>query len=190
MVQLKKLPSDEVDAMIRNAELRSELEPYQDDSIDQLTQSRRIPLDVENEYLEMMLAWEEAPVLPIAQWFNPPLQPKDPDSLTPRELAVELHRLVYLLYGKQLVLDFTDHLSDRELYLLICRDILPSKEKMLAIRNGYLHWDCAGMGESQETWLRYYALDEERELWEEMNGRTAPAHQDPPYPREMPVDPT
>lgn len=189
MVQTKRHPGDEVDAMLRNAELRCELEPYYDESIARL-QATQLPLQKENEYLEMMLAWEMAPVLPIAQWFNPPLHVRDPAEMTDAEVHDALWKLISLLYSKQLVLDFTDHLSDRELYLLICRDILPSREKMLSIRNGYLHWDCAGVGESQEIWLTYYATEEERLLWEELYDRTAPFHLEPPYPRDLPGDPT
>ena len=187
MVDLKKHPSDEVEELIRNAELRYELEPYDDDSIAPL-EDAGLPLNEENEYLEMMLAWETAPIRPIFEWFNPPLQPKNPATLPDAELSKELWKLIYMLFDKQIVLDFTDHLSDRELYTLICRDILPSREKMLAVRNGYLHWDCAGIDEDQEIWLRYYATEEERECWEIANDKNAPLHLDPPYERDMPTD--
>ncbi|MBQ2820010.1 MAG: hypothetical protein IJF17_00300 [Thermoguttaceae bacterium] len=188
MAEIIKNPADEINAMIRNAELRSELEPYYDESIVSLDE-RHLPLDVENEYLEMMLAWEMAPVLPISQWFDPPLCPRHPSFMTQEEVRLELRKLAEALYEKQIVLDFTDHLSDRELYLLICQEILPSKEKMLAVRDGYLHWDCASVGENQEIWLTYYASDEEREIWEEMNDRSAPLKLVPPYLRDLPSDP-
>lgn len=189
MAEISKHPSDDIDAMIRNAELRSELEPYTDESIERLGK-RRLPLEVENEYLEMMLAWEVAPVLPIANWFNPPLRPIHPSKMTPTELRKALYDLIDALYEKKIVLDFTDHLSDRELYMLICQNILPSQEKMLAVRDGYVHWDCAGVGEDQEVWLMYYATDEEREAWEEMNEKSAPYRQEPPFPRDLPSDPS
>lgn len=188
MAELSKFPAEDIDALIRNAELRSELEPYYDESIVQLNKSR-LPLTVENDYLEMMLAWEVAPVLPIAQWFDPPLRPVHPAGLSQEELHDELMNLADLLYEKQIVLDFTEHLSDCELYLLICRDILPSREKMLAVRDGYLHWDCAGIDENQEIWLTYYATEEEREMWEEINERSAPYRLEVPYPRALPTDP-
>ena len=187
-MDLGRTPSNDVEELLRNAELRSELEPYDDESISRL-QDSQLPLNEENAYLEVMLAWETAPIRPIFEWFNPPLHPKNPAFLTDFELSNELWRLIDLLYQKQLVLDFTDHLSDRELYDIICYDILPSKEKMLAVRNGYLHWDCAGVGEDQEIWLRYYATNDEREAWEDANDRTAPYHIDPPYYRDMPTEP-
>ena len=48
------------------------------------------------------------------------------------------------LFQKRIVLDFTDHLNDRELYCLIFRDILPAREKKLDGPSNYLHWDCTG----------------------------------------------
>jgi len=187
MSEFNNHSSCEIDAMLRNAELRSELEPFYDESIVQV-EDCHMPIEVENDYLEMMLAWEVAPVLPIAQWFNPPLKPVHPSKMTAQELHTELYKLINLLYEKKIVLDLTDHLSDEELYLLICCDILPSREKMLALRDGYLHWDCARVGENQEIWLTYYASDEEREIWEETNETSAPYKQLPPFPRNLPTD--
>ncbi len=37
-----------------------------------------------------MLAWERAPVLPIAHWFEPPLELPPPDTLTEEELHLVL----------------------------------------------------------------------------------------------------
>ncbi len=68
----KPLP-DEVEHLLRNAELRDELEPYFDESIRSVN-VEELPTPVENEFLASMLAWERAPVLPIAQWFEPELQ--------------------------------------------------------------------------------------------------------------------
>ena len=75
--------------------------------------------------------------------------------------------MIRKLYLKRIVLDFTDHLSDRDLYRLIFRDILPAREKKLDYPSNYLHWDCTGAGGDSEVWLRYYATEEEREEWAE-----------------------
>ena len=98
---------------------------------------------------------------------------------------------------KHIVLDFTDHLSDYQLYTLIYRDILPTYEKKLDRRNSYLHWDCANMEGDPDMWLRYYASHEERRLWAEETGgdlppretparvRRSPGHLHPPIPRSL-----
>ena len=68
-----------------------------------------------------------------------------------------LRATIEKLFEKHIVLDFTDHLSDYQLYGIIFRDILPSHEKMLERRTTYLHWDCANIEENPDIWLRYYA---------------------------------
>ena len=97
--------------------------------------------------------------------------------------------MVRKLFAKRIVLDFTDHLSDRELYRLIYRDILPAREKKLDYPNNYLHWDCTGGGGDSEVWLRYYASEEERQEWAESYRQPLPPRTPLPYPRNLPREP-
>lgn len=180
--------SDAVDCLLRNAELRDQLEPLYDESIGSVDVCR-MTTTRENEFLESMLAWERAPMLPVAEWFDPPLLLPDPERLSGAEIGRLLIETVRALYAKQIVLDFTDHLSDRELYTLIARDILPAYEKKLDRRDGYLHWDCAGASSDPETWLRYYATEDERRVWEDETGQEAPQPARPPYRRRLPKAP-
>ena len=53
---------DEVDQLLRNAELRDELERYFDESISRVN-IQHATLAAENEFLACMLAWEQGPVL-------------------------------------------------------------------------------------------------------------------------------
>ncbi|MEO1498170.1 MAG: hypothetical protein AAFV43_13585 [Planctomycetota bacterium] len=181
-------PTDPVECLLRNAELRNELEPLFDESIGSVN-SARMPTDVENAFLESMLAWERAPMLPIAEWFEPTLALPDADTLDDEEVRRSLADTVRSLYSKHVVLDFTDHLSDRELYTLIARDILPSFEKKLENRTTYLHWDCANMSDDPDTWLRYYATEDERDVWAAEMDAEPPAMADPPYRRRLPRAP-
>ncbi len=75
-----------------------------------------------------------------------------------RSATTELHKILWdvvrKLYQKRIVLDFTDHLTDRELYCLIFRDILPAREKKIDWPNNYLHWDCTGANCDPEVWLQ------------------------------------
>ena len=182
--------SEDVDEMLRNAELRSELEPYFDESISRIN-VQHVSLRHENEYLAAMLEWERAPVLPIYRWFEPELRPPHPNHLNDATLSKILDDLINQLYEKKVVLDFTDHLSDRELYVLICRDILPAREKKIDMRNGSLHWDCSHSSGVNDPaiWLKYYASDEEREDWADRYGQPLPESELPLYPRCMPQDP-
>ena len=183
-------PTREFDALMRNAELRNALEPFFDDAILHIN-SDEIPTEVENEYLEGMLAWERAPVLPIAQWFQPELKLPKPETLDDEQLHEQLWEVVQRLYDRRIVLDFTDHLTDRQLYCLIYRDILPSPEKKVDLPTSYLHWDCADASGDPEIWLRYYATAEEREAWLEENDQddALPASEAVPFPRRLPHEP-
>ena len=173
---------DKVDLMIANARLRDELEPYRDDSIEAQT-TRRMPLHKENEYLESILAWERAPALPIAQWFEPELRLPAADSLSDQEVAETLDRVIAELYSKNIVLSFTDHLSNRELYQVIVRDILPSCEKKVDMPGKVLEWRCI---EDDEIWLSYYADAVERRRYQEEFQTKLPPVRVTRFPRRLP----
>lgn len=173
---------DEVDLLLANARLRDELEPYRDDSMGDPS-INRMPLRTENEYLASMLAWERAPALPISQWFAPALELPRPDSLTDETLRRVLSQTIQRLYSQNIVLRFTDHLSDRELYTIIFRDIVPACEKKVDVPGKYLEWRCV---EDNETWLRYYADAVERRRFQEEFDVDLPASEAPRYRRQLP----
>lgn len=175
----------EVDQILLNARLRDELEPFLDEAVS-IVNARDMPTSQENEYLASMLAWERAPVLPIADWFEPRLVLPHPDALTRKELRHVLNDTIAKLYEKHIVLDFTDHLPDHALYCLILRDILPSPEKRLNLTSTYLHWHCLDPTDEPDIWLRYYASDEEREAWAEQTGEALVPAERPPHKRKMP----
>ena len=125
---------EEVEHLLRNAQLRDELEPLFDESIGRVNPTAMTTRS-ENEFLESMLEWERAPILPISQWFDPPLVLPHPDRLErPPACRSCCTATIEKLFEKHVVLDFTDHLSDYQLYGLIFRDILPSHEKKLERR--------------------------------------------------------
>jgi hypothetical protein len=180
--------SQEVDELLLNARLRDELEPFLDESV-HILDCRKLPTSDENEFLAQMLAWERAPVLPIAKWFEPELALPAPDQLSDQQVRTLLTETIQKLYSRRIVLDFTDHLSDRELYRLIYRDILPCAEKKIDSLSNYLHWDCADMGGDPSIWLRYYASEEERLMWADDLSDPLPPSEEPPYPRQLPRRP-
>ncbi|MEM9351460.1 MAG: hypothetical protein AAGA92_00445 [Planctomycetota bacterium] len=181
-------PRDEVDHLLRNAQLRDALEPLYDESIVRVNVSR-MTTSSENAFLESMLEWERAPILPICDWFSPRLELPPPQELADHELAVLLHQTIGRLFEEHVVLDFTDHLSDRELYRILFRDILPAQEKRIKRSKSYLHWDCANTDDDPTTWLRYYASEEDRESWARETGEELPPVDQPPYRRRLPRAP-
>ncbi len=179
---------DEVDELLRNAQLRDELEPLLDDSVTWLNR-QRVTIQVENEFLASILEWERAPIVPISKWFEPELVLPPHDRIDDTLLHEILWQTIRKLHSRRIVLDFTDHLSDRQLYCLIYRDILAAQEKKIERTDSYLHWDCSDAENDPETWLRYYASEEERVMWEDDLEGPLPPHEDPPYPRELPRAP-
>ena len=173
----------EVEELVRNAELRTELEPYADESMSRVRLKHR-SLRHENEFLAGMLDWEISPAEPIALWFVPVLAIPAPERLNDDQILQALDDVVAKLFEKNLILDFTNHLSNRELYTLIYRDILPLREKNLRHRNGFVHWDCS-CGDN-DIWLRYYASDDEREQYQDCTGELLPPKEVPPYYRDLP----
>ncbi len=103
---------EEVEHLLRNAQLRDEMEPYLDEAIRRVN-VQELTTPVENEFLASMLAWERAPVLPIGQWFTPELRLPHPDTLSSQQLHELLWETIHQLFAARIVLDFTDHLSDR-----------------------------------------------------------------------------
>jgi hypothetical protein len=179
MRETRRQTIDQVELLLANARLRDELEPYRDESID--TSVNRMSLQAENEYLASMLAWERAPALPISDWFSPPLHLLPPDALGDTQLSHRLRKTIAKLRSKNIILRCTDHLSDRELYTIIYRDILPCCEKKVDVPGKALEWMCV---EDTETWLRYYASAVERRRYQEEYGVELPPAEAPPHRRD------
>ncbi len=179
----------EVDCLLRNAELRDEIEPYLDEAIFEID-FRSFPTEAENRFLESMIAWERAATAPIARWFEPALAMQPACTLDDDQVRERLWETIDRLYEKRIVLDFTDHLSDRELYALVRRDILPTPVKRVDVPDNFVHWDCSATdGEDPTVWLTYYATDAERDQWSLEEGREPPARQVPRHPRALPTAP-
>ncbi|GAB5406279.1 MAG: hypothetical protein Aurels2KO_45100 [Aureliella sp.] len=176
--------TDEVELLLHNARLRDELEPYIDESV-QLVHFRQMNLREENSFLESMLAWERAPALPISCWSLPELVLPRPSSLDDDVLDTLLADAIDRLFAVRVVLEMTDHLSNRELFTLIYRDILPACEKKVDLPGNYLCWRCVDESD-QETWLTYYATESERLQWLESNPGPLPKGRPVPYPRKLP----
>lgn len=179
---------EEVEHLLRNAQLRDDLEPHLDEALRRVN-VLEMPTPAENEYLESMLAWERAPVEPISRWFDPEMTLPHPDSLDDERIHACLWEVIRQLQSKRIMLDFSDHLPDRDLYWLIFRDILPAREKRIDSPKNYLHWDCANVSSDPRLWLRFYATDEDRRMWQEETGGVLPPSELPPFPREIPRRP-
>ena len=176
---------NEVDELLLNAELRNELDRYYDESL-VVIDTQRMSTHFENEYLSSILAWERAPSLPISQWFEPAIGLPPHDTLSDVDLHQRLQQTLRQLYDRNILLDFTGHLSDRQLYCLIRPRHLAGTREKVAIANTFLHWQCIDPMVEEENWLRFYADDEERREWQAETGLALPPLEELPFPRAIP----
>ena len=140
----------EIKLLLQNAELRDQMEPFLDESV-YLLRPERMSVRCENELLESLLTWERAPVLPIAQWFEPELILPEHHELDDSQLKQQLHQVIGRLFEKNIVLEMTDHLPDRQLYCLIARDILPSEEKKISLQGNAIRMQCLDIVDDEKN---------------------------------------
>lgn len=117
------------------------------------------------------------------------VRPPPADALSDEELLKELNGLIEALAVRNTYLEFTDHLSDRELYRLLVERVLDDEAEDLPAGSGWnSHVDMSVCGEDQdgmENYLRYYAMEADREQWaRDYPEDTIPPHVDPPYDRD------
>lgn len=177
----------EIELLLKNALLRDEIEPFLDESL-YVVDLDGMSTDNENDYLASMLAWERAPVLPISHWFEPELVMPRYNLLSENELKQQLYQVIGRLFEKNITLELTGHLSDRQLYCLIARDILPVEEKRLNSSRACVRWQCIDPVIEEETWLRFYATADDRSAWSQETGLKLPPHESIPFPRKLPQD--
>lgn len=93
--------------------------------------------------------------------------PEDDAALDDAALHAKLWEIIRAMAELGLILESTNHLSDRELYRYLVGDCL-RKETLLS-GGGYWHISPIGgfSEEDIEIYLRYYADDETRATWDE-----------------------
>ncbi|MFO1490226.1 MAG: hypothetical protein U1F77_12200 [Kiritimatiellia bacterium] len=84
------------------------------------------------------------------------------------KVSQALWTLIVGLADLRIFLVHTDHLSDRDLYKKLLRELLPYPMPMfLEQENTDCEYDLLGAGteEDERIWLKFYASDLERHLW-------------------------
>lgn len=112
--------------------------------------------------------------------------PDDDSALSDDALAAKLTEIVNALYKVGMVFDHTDHLNDREFYRWLVDDVL--REPTILSSNGRTFDHVSPIGgcseEDNEIFLRYYADDEDRALWQRDFGDPLPPKEQRPYDRD------
>ena len=177
---------DDVDREIRLNKLRRALEeagavlPLDDDEL---------PPDVEEAFLENVLAFETAPKTTYAKrLLTANIWLPSPDSLSSQALTEKLQEVVHGLAQQQTYLSHTDHLSDAELYRMLWEKLLnletadvpldPDAAVIIDILGG-------GTEKDLQLYLRHYATEEDRLVWEAQLDEPIPKHEAPPFDRDQ-----
>jgi hypothetical protein len=112
----------------------------------------------------------------------------EPETLDDEALHAVLWQTIAALSRLGCYLDQTDHLSDRELYTLLYRDVLPDEMPALdGGGGGAWHIDILGgcSTEDIQLYLKHYADERTRQHWRsEFPDDAMPDHVDPPYDRD------
>ena len=149
-------------------------------------ESEGLTPDVQEQFWRHVVDVETAETTDLARELKSIGVPlPEPDGLDDVALHEALWRIIEGLASLRVFLDQTDHLSDRELYTQLLREILP--EEMPALdRDESSAWHVDVLGyDKPELYLKYYADERTREAWRrEFPDDPMPARQDPPYDRD------
>jgi hypothetical protein len=177
-------------------------------SIDDETQSDEVGPEDEERSAEV-LAWESEEFSPearvqfwmsVAAYEQAPstthfqllgesgIELPAPESMNDQRLATKLWEVIKGLARLRVFLSQTDHMSDRELYESLWRDVLREAIKDLPLGAASAwHIDLAGSGSAEDTnlYLKYYAGEDIRRQWvADFPDDEMPDHEKPPFDRD------
>ena len=111
-----------------------------------------------------------------------------PEELADSQLTAKLWEVIRGLAMLRMFLYNTDHLSDRELYEKLWHEVLREENPVMPVNeNSACHIDLVSSGseEDNELYLRYYADEEDRQLWaKDWPNDVMPDHETPPFDRD------
>jgi hypothetical protein len=144
--------------------------------------------DAYREYERKMMLFEEGPTTTnFEQLLARGIELPEPDTIPDDQIHAKLWEVIRGLAEIRTFLDYTDHLSDRELYGKLWHRVLQHEVPAINEIGFNEHVDLSFA--SDDDWsvvhLRYYADDDERQAWSrEFPDDAIPPHEDPPYDRD------
>jgi hypothetical protein len=177
-----------------NGETRSdELEPEWGGEADKVeifeSESKECPPEVSAQFWMSVAAYEQVPSTTHFQLLEESgIELPAPEYLDDRRLTAKLWEVIEALARLRVFLSQTDHLSDRELYTLLWRELLREPVKDMALDNSSAwHIDLRGSGSEEDIYLylKYYADDATRQQWStDFPDDKMPGHEEPPFNRD------
>jgi hypothetical protein len=151
--------------------------------------SEECPPEVAAQFWLSVAAYEQAPwTTHFQELVDAGVELPAPESLDDRQLAAKLWEVIGALARMRVFISQTDHLSDRELYVLLWDDILREPIKSLPLdESSAWHIDFLSGGGEEDTrlYMKYYADEETRRCWlADFPEDELPPHEEPPYDRD------
>jgi len=182
--------SDRVEQIFHIAEMKSQLEELSQGQMIMGTMGDvPLPPDIEEQFLEQVLAYELAEQVQHTELLardGVMLPPSD--ELDDDELALKLIEVIHTLGDRRIYLENTNHLNDRELYAYLVEEVLHEQMPDLPASYGMdYHLDMIGSGGDEDIalWMKYYADEDTRTRWvKEYPDMEIPPHVDPPFDRD------
>jgi hypothetical protein len=152
--------------------------------------SEDCPAEVEEQFWKNVLAFENAPeVQPFDELVRAGLTLPPAEELDDLALTAALWAMIRGLEELGVYLEFTNHLSDRDLYVRLWSSVL--REPMALTpddADAAWHIDVSSSGSDDdgvEAYLMYYADEETRRRWaEESPDCPVPERREPPFDRD------
>jgi hypothetical protein len=147
------------------------------------------PPEVKEGFWKHVVEYEEAPwTTHFQQLERAGLSLPAPETLNDQEVTAKLWELINKMAQMRILLEDTDHLSDRELYTTLWSDELREETKdILLDQDSACHYQMlsGGSDEDNQLYLKYFADEKWREWWrKDYPDDPMPDHEDPPYDRD------
>lgn len=166
--------------------LKKELEPLAGGKVEAWISDQLSP-EAAEQFCRDVVAFETAPkTTSFQQLTDAGIALPDPDDVSDAAMSATLWAVIDGLAQLGVFLNWTDHLSDRELYAVLWKDVLREEVPILPKSSkGAWHVDLPGGDADSRQYLAFYADDEERKHWQkEFPDYDMPAHEHPPYDRD------
>src|SRR5688572_1138664 len=129
--------------------------------------SNDMPEELQEQFLNNVLAFESAATSTnFDQLTRAGVAVPDPKDVSDADLHATLWTVIHALATLRVFLNWTNHLSDRQLYEVLWTEILREEVPMLPESTGGA-WmiDLPGSDPDSQLYLKHYASEEERQHW-------------------------
>ena len=152
-------------------------------------ESEEISQELREQFWDRVVAFEETEwITSFDLLVQGGMELPAPEELADSQLTAKLWEVIRGLAMLRMFLYNTDHLSDRELYEKLWHEVLREENPVMPVNeNSACHIDLVSSGseEDNELYLRYYADEEDRQLWaKDWPNDVIPKHEAPPYDRD------